>query len=841
MANGIETLPITTFDDNNNGSRASSPISSVTSESPPKPETWALPSRVPTPPRSIREDCGSKDSQDGGSKPSWFSCPDADLAVSTYGQRWSSRKTIPTQRFCQGSEPKPQLHRRRKPLHKKQSIDFDTPTENDVVKQHSPESDGYTKVANFKRKRKRKSGGSDDVHTTKMRKRKKPSLKPRAPRPSEIAKRNAPARLKTKNDRESIKPIPDDEHNIDTSTDYFEKDGEFQDIGDYFALRDVSRRIMTKTDIVDKPLPRGEPRVWADGRQALCETVLYYQSWQGACYINKGVLMSFMFDNNGHERDLIDEDVIIARAGGGMARDKTTLEMVQCRDQKENSQTDAVRTAVALQSPIVIFCGNQNSDIISQMPHRYNSLAWYKATHVWSEVNYTRTGGSYEQIKYRFEKLSASQSSWWMPYGPANAPQVGYLGPPMQHKCNSCEQTCQKLYLEGWMCLNTNCALFWTTPGMTSRFQGSLTYDPRFLKQRTDWACESPPYDMRPALPTPADRMGEDVAYAMTRGMCCPKCGKCTSRYLWRGWVCSCGFEHAPEHIVIPPASIRDPYHPVSRGFAQSTDWADRARITTKVEYTHNYRIMHYELDGIEGRITHMLANQTVAEESKGPDEMFTSLQTMDLDLERRRFSGGREEYMTAFSSNHGMPYKFVASFDSNSFTGSPWPLTAARSRMNWAAKTVLKGLVDDAHDFNELLTIGYFDGQNIKYHDDGETGLGPTVATLSLGVPADMLFRVKAKHNTGVSKSGVLIETPPLPGTIQCEARQTALDELKTKTFPTHAAKIEWLHKTAKAMGLNQNNGDRKPWMRLRLSHGDIVIMHGRAIQEYMEVRNTR
>ncbi|PNS18046.1 hypothetical protein CAC42_4005 [Sphaceloma murrayae] len=717
-----------------------------------------------------------------------------------------------------------------------------------------------------------------------------------------------------------------------------------------------SKRIMRKTPVAQKPVPRGQPLVWAPNRQTLCETILYFQSWQSACYISKGVLYSFMFDGNGSPRDLIDGDVIIARAGGGMSRDKVTGEMQQNKNQTENHQTQAVRAAIASQNPIVVFCGSENTDVPSRMPHRYQVLGWFKPTHVWAERGETH-GKIWTNFKYRFEKLQTGEESWWLPQGeqhpdqvsgalahpetssnatstvdrlvqgsptpghdtlvvtdiqeqrlkedvqqqqePAeesdkrtedtqvfpygedgsvdafpivkditqnpNAddmvhsankedllnskrkdsamdasewttnklPSIGDFDPPTTFTCSSCATPSEQVYLCGWMCLHSTCPNFWLLSSGNIPSEASLVYDPRFLKQCTPWTSETPPYSLRPALPSPSSRLGESVSFAMTRGMCCPDCGKCSSRSKWAGWFCECGFSHTPPHPVIPRTLVRDPWHPVSNLYAQCHDWAD-ANLNTTVRFSHNYRVVTYEIPGLQGcSINHLVANRTVNEEPKGPDDMFETLQQVDCGLERRRFVTGKEEFMTAFSNNRGMPYKFVAKGESASFEGAPWPLTETRSRLNWASRLVLgQEKFGREEEFNELLTIGYFDGQNIKYHDDGEKGLGATVASLSLGYPADMWFRVKGKHWTGMTKGGQFVNTRPLPGTLEHEARTKAFEELNAAGTVNPAR----LREVAGDLDLQDNLRDRKPWLRLRLSHGDVVVMHGRQVQEYFE-----
>jgi hypothetical protein len=74
----------------------------------------------------------------------------------------------------------------------------------------------------------------------------------------------------------------------------------------------------------------------------------------------------------------------------------------------------------------------------------------------------------------------------------------------------------------------------------------------------------------------------------------------------------------------------------------------------------------------------------------------------------------------------------------------------------------------------------------SVQFHDDGEKELGPTVAALSLGSPSLMKFRPK----------------------------------FKWKDFP-----VEKLTKTYKIV------------LEVPMKHGDIMVMHGKAIQRYYEV----
>lgn len=52
---------------------------------------------------------------------------------------------------------------------------------------------------------------------------------------------------------------------------------------------------------------------------------------------------------------------------------------------------------------------------------------------------------------------------------------------------------------------------------------------------------------------------------------------------------------------------------------------------------------------------------------------------------------------------------------------------------------------------FNELLTAAYMEKQAMGFHTDGERGLGPIVASLSMGSPAIMKFRTLEDRKTVV------------------------------------------------------------------------------------------
>jgi hypothetical protein len=206
----------------------------------------------------------------------------------------------------------------------------------------------------------------------------------------------------------------------------------------------LSLAVTNKVPIEQKPESRGQPEIWAESRHHLCESLSgLYASWQGSYYGKNGVAKAFMLDGNGHARDHLDENVIVLRASGSMAKDGDNG-MKQREDQEQKHQYHAMVNAISQQSPVAVICGDKNNQVPSKMPHKYNSLDWYKVTHVWTERD------RFNVIKYRLEKLD-STAGWWLPRDSEPVIELGALGSPIKQHCQSCSDEYDQVYLCGWM------------------------------------------------------------------------------------------------------------------------------------------------------------------------------------------------------------------------------------------------------------------------------------------------------------------------------------------------------------------------------------------------------
>jgi hypothetical protein len=616
---------------------------------------------------------------------------------------------------------------------------------------------------------------------------------------------------------------------------------------DDYNLAALAKALLASRFITTKPEPSSQPEIWADDRVELCETLHYYRSYKSACYETGGLVKAFMFAANAHPRDFMDASVITSRAGGGLEYDEDTREMKMKGDQKEHASIAALRNNMRQRHPVVIITSQSNPCMPSRCPRRFCVLGYFKPANIWCE----KTKG-HVFWRLRFEKLNYQTPSWWQPKGTVEIAKPGSLPPPVVQTCEVCLVESQQHYIGAWMCLQSGCTAFWKTKtdsGLVEPNESSLVHDPRFLKQRNPWPMENLTYPLisETAHISGHAIAGEDCARAHWSGIVCPLCGRCCPRRDWWGWKCytpGCGYERKAPHTLIPAASIREPFEPLATTYMPSRDLLD-PRVTLDISFAHNYRIHRYTIPGTEGFVTHLIANKTVVEESDGPDDMFEELQCVEIGLRRRHV--GHREYLTRhFTVNYGMPYKFIAAAETSPFEDATSAIVNGRSRLNWATKLVLAQYqgqtMEDISkewkpkEFNEVLALGYLEDQGIGYHDDGEMGLGPTIATLSLGAPGVMKLRMKPKHYYGASPSGIITQEPPILGCLAYESRRAAqqsIEDLKRLDRQTYSKRAR---QVAMELGLKHSAKSPKDVLEMYVGHGDIVVMHGTDLQKYYE-----
>ncbi|KAJ5562414.1 hypothetical protein N7535_003133 [Penicillium sp. DV-2018c] len=591
----------------------------------------------------------------------------------------------------------------------------------------------------------------------------------------------------------------------------------------------------------------GEPPAWAECRQQLCDALPWIRITQGAMYHNGGFCWGFLVDADGGTRTHIDEEIIITRIGGGCTKDAMGNLTLTKNQDSDSSLVQSITTSMVSKLPVGMpltsMKGSKNQILNRDLPHRYNVMSFFRVTNVWFE----RIGNKHG-AKVRFEKSDLAEKSWWAAKDsppPMPLELRDFETKPKSLKCGACSKESIQIYEDGWMCLEPECVRFWKIGNNVAHAE--LTFDASFLNFR----CLPDP-EIRPhfsLVPNLLSTLEEDATTCRMawKGIVCPVCHKCVRRTFWQGWKCSddigtaragevCAFQ---KFINMKPISLRNVVDDFELAPIKRALNFEQGFMVPEIDDSSlfPYRKLTHKLDGV-GSITHFVANKEINGRSKGPDDLFVDLQREDIGLKRFPLSNSLVAgTLTAhFAVNYGSPYKYIVSVLSRAFDEAPDAILRALGRLSWATEQAVLSSGDSYMPPNELLTLGYFEEMKIGYHDDGESSLGPTIATLSLGGKSTMLIRMKYKYFNGVTrradKTGNLLEDDPvLKGCLWEDERRALKQEFE-------AGKISRPeYDSSRHRILAAKRGKEAPAaIKLELHHGDLVVMHGENLQRYFE-----
>ncbi|ODQ52749.1 hypothetical protein SAICODRAFT_126800 [Saitoella complicata NRRL Y-17804] len=346
-----------------------------------------------------------------------------------------------------------------------------------------------------------------------------------------------------------------------------------------------------------------------------------------------------------------------------------------------------------------------------------------------------------------------------------------------------------------------------------------------------------PPYSLRPPLVGDKDIFygGVDTYHAFSRGMCCPLCGRLSCRELWEGWECpTCGFTHKPRRSVFHSVQLRDPFRPLYTGIPIPQNYVKPGSEvqSSRVDGGQDTLIMKYEL-GSSGCVYHIMRSSIQLQDA---DQLFEDYQTGAVlfrrhPLKTTKVSGGRF-LQNQFTHNAGAHYNHVVAMEST-------PLEHASPVINRTLNVLLQSVraVEPGAEFNELLSIAYMKHQKMDYHDDGEPGVGPVVASLSLGSPGIMRFRPKVRRPSLIAQREQTQQpcvTEERAYDLYLENPDIAIPELAD--FSEHRTSAN-LHSNPMLRQAKVSHGvGGRDVLRLTLNHGDIMIMTGGCLQQEYE-----
>ncbi|KAG9037093.1 hypothetical protein FRB95_006948 [Tulasnella sp. JGI-2019a] len=584
------------------------------------------------------------------------------------------------------------------------------------------------------------------------------------------------------------------------------------------------------------PLP-ASPLVWAINRQEICEGLPYFRSFQGGVYSSDDIAFGYLVDGYGAPRDTCAHGgrLIISHVGGKSHSVTTTTEhgKVVAQELKENQREDqasarALLNNFILRKPLVLLAGKD----YAHMPYDpqgkgYIVLGWYIVTHFWTEKEPVGGGNTFNRIKVAFQWLPSQgvpfavsrtpgsptePSSAPITNAPPVAPQVEGMGKlvlrrtrafkvangalvnsttitqgrdprnqdsdsfhPAKEVCTACHMHSPHIYTIGWMCLNGSCdSQFWKLTDGTEPEEHSLQYCDEFLKLDSELPEVPIPHDIQPArLPKATDFDGCVTSANFMRAMHCRSCGRVSCRKNLSGWKCANPACNEQQWLWDNTSALDEP--------PEQTEINVDFDIEVKDNHTKVQRKMSILPDNAGGgpiKVTTYTLDcgfiyhlECNASSKAAADSLLQDYQRVDQ-LRRQGHVLDHRCLGQQFVMNSGAAYHFVAEAETIPFTASAECVNRALAMIDTKAALVCRKDLKK-FPFNELLSICYLEGQHINYHSDDEAGLGDVIASLSLGQDADMDFRIQSS----VPRVGRLL--------------------------------------------------------RITLRHGDVVVMHGRKIQD--------
>lgn len=188
------------------------------------------------------------------------------------------------------------------------------------------------------------------------------------------------------------------------------------------------------------------------------------------------------------------------------------------------------------------------------------------------------------------------------------------------------------------------------------------------------------------------------------------------------------------------------------------------------------------------------------------------------------------------FTCNYGEEYKHTVKMGTIPLNRAPKSILLALQYINKRTKKVIGEIMEEEEEFNEVYPVKYYETQKMNFHDDGEPGLGPTVSTLSLGVEAKMIFRLKEKYTLDhqlVRQPFSLNEKSSSEerlGYHNAESQECRRGKVEESSIGT------WQREKKEDSRAKQISMTNRTLLTLTLRHGCIVIQHGRKLQEMIE-----
>ncbi|KAI9442321.1 hypothetical protein H4582DRAFT_1927728 [Lactarius indigo] len=564
-----------------------------------------------------------------------------------------------------------------------------------------------------------------------------------------------------------------------------------------------------------------QPPIWAQSRQEVCESLDSFRSFQGGVYHIHDIVKGYLLGGHSSSRDLFYHGgKLIISHGGGKAEalhsKNRCLEVRGAGDQLEDDRSvRALLNNYKSGRPLVLLADDNYRLFpfdLTANGYTYVVLGLYWITHAWAELQQVSGDRRVVRYKFAFQWCEGQGDPWW----PQDTEQVSadaqaetcqnlvregesngllHVGQansqPLQpeitaHHCLSCGMSSPLVYQDTSMCLQPSCSQF-SVPNPSAAVTGdstpsSLSYSAELLRLRPANHLPVSPASFFPPLPSRIVTTPRPFA----KGLHCQDCGRLSTRFKWEDFECSnCHriykaprFHFSHKDFWLQEQSLKFFQHRIAEdsGIVIGEMEFQARKFGSALPYVQTFVLPHDR-----GRVHLIPGHPSI---NKRANELFREYQDQAAEgtIQFRRWPLRSHKcrgqlLSNYFSQNTGAPYQYIGGAERTT------PLKDGAEAVVGALRLIqhrIETTLGMREDFNEVLSAAYMEKQRMAFHSDSERGLGPVVASLSLGCVAEMHFRLHSKYTV--------------------------------------------------------SDGHRKVAMSLILRHGDVLVMDGAGVQEYYE-----
>lgn len=575
-----------------------------------------------------------------------------------------------------------------------------------------------------------------------------------------------------------------------------------------------------------KPPLSVTPPIWAQSRQEVCETLDYFRSYQGGVYHSNDIVKGYLLGAHSSSRDLFHHGgrLIISHGGGkseALHSKNRRLEIRGPGDQLEDDRSvRALLNNFRSKRPLVVFADDNYALFpfnLTAKGYTYVVLGLYWIAHAWAELQRVDENHSVVRYKFAFQWCEGQGYPWWLS-NTENGPIVTQaqnsqvcddelgvttmfseerenstssggseaLQPQItEHFCSRCRLSSPLVYQDTPICLQPSCTLFFRevqAKSDSSSCAQTLSYSTELLRLQP---ANHQPVSAESIIP-PLPNTDTKTSRPFAKGMHCRVCGRLSTRFKWENYECSnCHRLYDAPRFLFTHKDFWLQENGLK--FHQYRVTPDSGIVTRKLAFRPQTNgsalpyVQTFDLPDNRGSVHLIPGHPTINADA---NLLFQEYQ--------RQAAGGEIQFRrwplrahkcrgqllpNYFSQNTGSPYQYIGGSDRT--TPMEDGAKAVRGALELIKQRIATALGKEV-PFNEVLSAAYMEKQKMAFHSDSERGLGPVIASLSLGSTAEMHFRLQSKYTVA--------------------------------------------------------EGHRKIAMTIILRHGDVLVMDGAGVQEYYE-----